>query len=480
LSAMKEDLKREHSAKSIDMLQSLFTGFLFCSGPICSSLAINFGCRTVVMGGAIVNAMMYILTVYAPSLYVMYITYGIMGGIATGCAYITSLIVIADWFDKKRGIATGITMAGSGVGNFVMAPLMTKVLVATDWKTTMAILGCIQFQVCMLGSLFRPVNPIPKSIKKIEMKNVSVTDENNNNHNNHEDENDGGEEENIYAQKHLAETKQISTFHGSVLSLNQTSASSQRCYEKSTCLTVVVDIVKEMTDLRLLCESTGFLLISLSNWIVFTGYFPVFLYITDIAVKAGHSPSRSAWLLSAIGIVNIPMRMLVGFLADRRIVSAINLNTFSVLICAVSLLSLQFLVTLGSFYALVGFAVLFATGMAGMNSLTTMYLCDLVGLKKFSKATGIINLFRGVGCFLGPVLAGYITELFGGNQIICFYFMGALFLVGFALSAMVSFQSTFGGGNKEGNDTEDFPSKSKSVDHPDSTNNNLLNQQNRD
>ena len=44
---------------------------------------------------------------------------------------------------------------------------------------------------------------------------------------------------------------------------------------------------------------------------------------------------------------------------------------------------------------------------AGLNCLTTMYLCDLVGLEKFGNATGIVNLFRGFGCFLGPILAGF-------------------------------------------------------------------------
>lgn len=36
------------------------------------------------------------------------------GGITTGCTYIASLIIVANYFDKKKGIATGITMAGSG------------------------------------------------------------------------------------------------------------------------------------------------------------------------------------------------------------------------------------------------------------------------------------------------------------------------------------------------------------------------------
>lgn len=35
-----------------------------------------------------------------------------------------------------------------------------------------------------------------------------------------------------------------------------------------------------------------------------------------------------------------------------------------------------------------------------------MYLVDLVGLENFNNATGIVNLFRGFGCFIGPYAAG--------------------------------------------------------------------------
>ena len=46
-----------------------------------------------------------------------------------------------------------------------------------------------------------------------------------------------------------------------------------------------------------------------------------------------------------------------------------------------------------------------------MNSLTTMYLVDIVGLKKFGNATGIVNLFRGFGCFIGMKCFFYILFL---------------------------------------------------------------------
>jgi hypothetical protein len=41
-----------------------------------------------------------------------------------------------------------------------------------------------------------------------------------------------------------------------------------------------------------------------------------------------------------------------------------------------------------------------------MNSLTSVYLVDLVGLEKLTNSTGIICLFRGFGCLIGPYIGG--------------------------------------------------------------------------
>jgi hypothetical protein len=41
-----------------------------------------------------------------------------------------------------------------------------------------------------------------------------------------------------------------------------------------------------------------------------------------------------------------------------------------------------------------------------MNSLTSVYLVELVGLEKLTNSTGIISLFRGLGCVIGPYIGG--------------------------------------------------------------------------
>ncbi|CAF0910909.1 unnamed protein product [Brachionus calyciflorus] len=409
-----------------NLLSAFNTGFLFCSGPIVAGLANQFGCRAVVMGGALVTSACYMLTVFSPNIYLMMVFFGVIGGVSTGCTYIASLIIIAEYFDKKRGIATGITMAGSGVGSFVFAPLISWLILKNDWKFAMSICACIILQSAVCGALLRPLNPTPSSSSKkpksVELKNL-----------NHPNKQMSIDDE-TFRQERV-----IQTYIGSVCSLNAPDGDKKLpLHQRNSFLRIAHGILKEMTDFKLLTQNFGFLLITASNFFLFAGYFTPFLYISDIAQENNIDKEEASTLISIIGIVNIPARMLYGLIADKRYVSPINLNTFSVAVATVPLIF--FFVMKSSYWGLAVFSVLFAIGIAGMNSLTTMYLCDLVGLKKFSNATGIINLFRGFGCFLGPFVAGIVSNYLGKVKCISIYSAGC-FIVGLVLSCLVSFGS---------------------------------------
>jgi MCP family monocarboxylic acid transporter-like MFS transporter 14 len=126
-----------------------------------SSLANQFGIRPVVMVGAFVTALMYALSAFAPSIYYIMITYGVIGGVSTGCTYIASLIIIAEYFDKKQGMATGVCMAGSGVGAFAFAPISQVLLNYFDWKYAIMIFGAIIMLCFLMGAVLRPVPTRP-------------------------------------------------------------------------------------------------------------------------------------------------------------------------------------------------------------------------------------------------------------------------------------------------------------------------------
>lgn len=155
----------------------------------------------------------------------------------------------------------------------------------------------------------------------------------------------------------------VEGFVGSMCSLNEKT----KFYERYACLRITVGILKEMSDFSLLRENLGFLLITLSNFFIFFGYFTPFLYITKIAEENGIPKESASLLISIIGIVNIPARMLYGFIADRRIILPINLNTFSVI---VGTLPLFFYFKLqAAFWSQIFFAVAFAIGIGKTNLL---------------------------------------------------------------------------------------------------------------
>ena len=77
-----QEIKEHYDAdeSSANLIISLNTGFLFLSGPIVSGLTSSFGCRSVVMCGAIVTAFLYLICVISPSIYPIWVFYGILGG----------------------------------------------------------------------------------------------------------------------------------------------------------------------------------------------------------------------------------------------------------------------------------------------------------------------------------------------------------------------------------------------------------------
>ncbi len=56
----------------------------------------------------------------------LYATYGIMGGIGAGMAYITPVAMVTKWFPDRKGLAGGLVAAGFGLGAFVYNLLVPR------------------------------------------------------------------------------------------------------------------------------------------------------------------------------------------------------------------------------------------------------------------------------------------------------------------------------------------------------------------
>uniref|UniRef100_A0A182IUD1 Major facilitator superfamily (MFS) profile domain-containing protein n=1 Tax=Anopheles atroparvus TaxID=41427 RepID=A0A182IUD1_ANOAO len=134
---------------------SLFIAVPLLSGPIMSNLVDRYGCRKMTMIGGFTGGLGFVLASYCQSIEQLYFTFGILAGVGLGVGYVTVVVSVAFWFDKRRTFATGIGASGTGIGTFVYAPLCQWLINNFGWRGTTLILAGTLFNIVAMGALMR-------------------------------------------------------------------------------------------------------------------------------------------------------------------------------------------------------------------------------------------------------------------------------------------------------------------------------------
>ncbi|HEY1746568.1 MAG TPA: OFA family MFS transporter [Xanthobacteraceae bacterium] len=97
--------------------------------------------------------------VYAHQLWLVYVGYGFIGGIALGIGYISPVSTLIKWFPDRPGMATGMAIMGFGGGAFIASPLSVWLMHQFTTTThvgvaeTFIVLGIIYFIWMLVGSM---------------------------------------------------------------------------------------------------------------------------------------------------------------------------------------------------------------------------------------------------------------------------------------------------------------------------------------
>jgi MFS family permease len=124
------------------------------SCPAIGWLVDRWGARRVMIPGLIVYALAtasYALIQASPFAitFLIFALTGIVGGVGTPIPYAT---VITQWFDRQRGLALGIGIAGVGLGVALVPQLAAALIAAFDWRT-----AYVGLAVAILAIAFVPV-----------------------------------------------------------------------------------------------------------------------------------------------------------------------------------------------------------------------------------------------------------------------------------------------------------------------------------
>jgi MFS transporter, OFA family, oxalate/formate antiporter len=113
------------------------------------------GPRTVAVTGAFLYGLGTLLaSLSADHLWVLYATYGLIGGTGLGFAYIVPVAVLVKWFPDRRGFITGVAVGGFGAGALITAPVATRLMAGAGVLHAFALLGIGYMILGVAASLF--------------------------------------------------------------------------------------------------------------------------------------------------------------------------------------------------------------------------------------------------------------------------------------------------------------------------------------
>jgi len=106
--------------------------------------------RTVAMMGGALFAVGYGVAAAAfalKSLLLLYVGYGVIGGIGLGLAYVTPVATVSKWFPDRKGLSTGMVVMGFGLGALFMSKVLAPVLLSWTGKDLVSVF-------LLLGGIF--------------------------------------------------------------------------------------------------------------------------------------------------------------------------------------------------------------------------------------------------------------------------------------------------------------------------------------
>jgi len=117
--------------------------------------------RLAMIGGALfgIGYLLAALALHFRSLALLYVGYGIVGGIGLGLGYVTPVATAARWFPDKKGLVTGMVVMGFGFGALLMSKVIAPLLVDIFDGDLVTVFGAIgtMFTVitAIIGSFLR-------------------------------------------------------------------------------------------------------------------------------------------------------------------------------------------------------------------------------------------------------------------------------------------------------------------------------------
>ncbi|KAM9541923.1 monocarboxylate transporter 14 isoform 2-T3 [Guaruba guarouba] len=391
------------------------------------------GCRKTAIIGGILNALGWILSAYASDVHYLFLTFGVTAGVGSGMVYLPAVVMVGQYFQKRRALAQGLSTTGTGFGAFLMTALLKYLCIEFGWRNAMFIQGAISLNLCVCGALMRPLSPKDAVSEKYVVR--SNSEDNQAKALSHSAETTNGVLSEEPEKKEEATNEEVlgSAQH---IESGGKSRGGRSMYGLRIIKTVSQLTVTVRKGFAIWYSSyfgaaslfTNRVFVAFIIWALFaySSFVIPFIHLPEIVKQYNLSSQNNIFpLTSIIAIVHIFGKVILGIISDLPCVSTWNvflMANFTLVTCILTLPLMQTYVSLAVVCALIGFS-------SGYFSLMPVVTEDLVGTKHLANAYGIIICANGISALFGPPFAGWIYDITQKYDY-SFYISGSLYMVG--------------------------------------------------
>ena len=344
-------------------------GLVGLIGPLLGMWVNKYGAKRIMVMGALIMGISFACLGFTFSIYYFYALYFVVAAGQMAIINIPVLTLVSHWFEKRKGLAIGISVAGYGLGGMAMLPLAAYLISLLDWRWTYHILG---MTICFV------LVPLIALVIKNNPGDIGMLP-------------DG--EKGIAQEKHQEKPAPASNTQ-----------------------------IQGWTLRKALQTSTLWILI-ISFAMAFVGTSSVLSHAVPFFVGQGFSNQVASTILgSAIG-VSILGRIITGYLCDRIPAKYITAMYFMFQVGA--LLALIFPETRASVPT---FVAIFGMAMGGLFVLEPIIVREYFGLDSFAPIYGGLWAFQALGWAAGPFITGYIFDTTGSYNLAFITFIASTLL----------------------------------------------------
>jgi MFS family permease len=128
-------------------------------GVIAGGLTDKFGPRLIITICGLLLGAGYVLMSQLNSLWQLFIFEGVIIGTGMSGLYAPILGIVARWFVKRRGLMTGLVLAGLGIGQLMAPPVISRLIETYDWRFSYLCLGLTVLVVISICAQFLKRDP---------------------------------------------------------------------------------------------------------------------------------------------------------------------------------------------------------------------------------------------------------------------------------------------------------------------------------